>query len=174
MKNRIIFSSFIFCVLSLSSCGPNKTEQMANNAVYIATSNALKQSSFLTETAQPSQTPLPTLPPPTQDLRSNIDKCIQSGVGVRYAIIVAGGSVSGVSLTWENDTGGTNQGDYNVPFCKTYTGFVSGNFLYISAQITEPTSGAGSIECRIYVGNTIVANANAIGFPSIATCSGSK
>lgn len=167
MRNQITFSSIILCMLFLSSCGLSQTEKIATASVYVATSDALKESFFLTETAQPTQIPGPTHAP-----LSPLDQCALSGVGVRY--VISGNGVSSVSLTWENDTGGTNQGDYNVPFCKPYTGFVGGDFLYISAQIISPTSGAGSIECQIYVGSTIVAKANASGFPSIATCSGSK
>jgi parallel beta-helix repeat protein len=105
------------------------------------------------------------------DLQTLFEECVQSGVGVRYA--VSGNGVDAVSLTWENDSGGTEQGDYDVPFCKTYTDFQDGDFLYISAQIIEPTSYAGSITCRIYSGMSVIAEANAHGFPSIATCSGS-
>jgi hypothetical protein len=92
-------------------------------------------------------------------------------MGIRY--VISGTGVTAVSLTWKNDTGGTEQGDYEVPFCKIYTGFKSGDFLYISAQITEPTSGAGSITCSIYDGSDVVAKANASSFPSIATCNAS-
>lgn len=122
---------------------------------------------FLTQSVAPTSTPRPTNTP---DLRSPFEKCVQSGQGVRY--VITGNGVSGVSVTWENDTGGTEQGDYELPFCVTYLGFRRGDFLYISAQIIQPTSGAGSIQCRIYQGNTIIAEANARGFASIATCSG--
>lgn len=118
-------------------------------------------------TPVPTQTPRPTSTP---DLRSPFEKCVQSGQGVRY--VISGSGVEAVSLTWENDTGGTNQGDYKVPYCKTFTGFGHGDFLYISAQIVAPTSGAGSITCRIYDGTSIVAEASAHGFASIATCNG--
>src|SRR3990172_1142854 len=72
---------------------------------------------------------------------------ISSSKTIRYEI--TGQSVTAVSLTWENDTGGTEQGDYKVPFKKSYT-MGPGDFVYISAQIIMPTSGAGFIECRIY------------------------
>lgn len=88
---------------------------------------------------------------------------------VKYEII--GTNVTAVSLTWENDSGGTEQGDYKLPFRKNFT-FNNGDFVYISAQIVEPTSGAGNIECRIYVDNIKTYSAKASGFPSIATCSG--
>ena len=88
---------------------------------------------------------------------------------IRYEI--TGQNVSAVSLTWENETGGTEQGDYKIPFRKTYR-METGDFVYISAQIIGPTSGAGSIECHIYVDGEEVYHATASGFASIATCSG--
>ena len=109
---------------------------------------------------------------PTNKPKSNLEICVTSGIGVRY--VIEGVGVTGVSLTFENDTGGTDQGDYNMPFCKTFTNFDSNDFLYISAQIILPTSNAGSITCKIYDGSTVISEAHASGFPSIATCSGSK
>lgn len=88
---------------------------------------------------------------------------------VRYEVV--GDGVSAVSLTWENGTGGTDQGDYNLPFRMTYS-MERGDFVYISAQIIRPTSGAGSIECHIYVDGVERYSARASGFASIATCSG--
>ncbi len=107
----------------------------------------------------------------TPDTRSPFEKCVDSRSGVRY--VITGESVTGVSLTWQNDRGGTDQGNYKIPFCNPYSGFESGDFLYISAQIIQPTSGAGSIKCYIYDDNWVIAEANASGFAAIATCSGS-
>jgi hypothetical protein len=109
-------------------------------------------------------------PTPTSSVRSPFEKCVESGRGVRY--VVSGTLVNRVSLTWQNDTGGTNQGESTLPVCKAFTGFQRGDFLYISAQIAAPTSGAGSITCRIYDGASVISEAQAHGFPSIATCSG--
>ena len=138
------------------------------------------QSSIATLVARPTVPPPPTatlIPTrafvtPTPDRRSRFERCVQSNEGVRYVIV--GNGVTAVSLTWQNDTGGTDQGDYRVPFCKSYFRFRRGDFLYISAQIIRPTSYAGSIECRIYDGETIIARGHASGFAAIATCSGSK
>jgi hypothetical protein len=175
MKNQILIIVGAALIISLvPGCGPSEAEQAATATSQWNASETRKASYFQTKTAEPTSTPRPTVPPKptnTPDLRSPFEKCVQSGQGVRYVIFEEG--VSAVSLTWENDTGGTEQGDYKVPYCKTYTGFKRGDFLYISAQIIKPTSGAGSIKCRIYDGNTIVAEANASGFASIATCSGS-
>jgi hypothetical protein len=151
--------------LYLGLGGLTPMENNATATVYIETSNALKQFYFLTQTAAPTRTPMPTLKP---DTRSPFEKCVQSGFGIRY--VISGTGVSAVSLTFENDTGGTDQGDYQVPFCHPFFHFQSGDFLYISAQII---SGDGNIKCQILDGNTLIAEANASGFPSIATCSGS-
>jgi len=79
------------------------------------------------------------------------DTSVSSGP-VTYKITTESGVVYKVSLTFENDSGGTEQGDYSVPFTKSYYGFSSGDFLYISAQIIEPTENAGSISCKILDG----------------------
>jgi len=162
---KLNFLSIALIICLLAACGPTKTEKNTTATAYIATSNALKQSYFLTQTAEPTRTSMPTLRP---DTRSPFEKCVQSISGVRYAI--SGAGVSAVSLTFENDSGGSDQGDYQVPFCKIFNNFQSGDFLYISAQII---SGDGSIKCQILDGNILIAEANASGFPSIATCSGS-
>jgi hypothetical protein len=120
----------------------------------------------LSKTAEPTRTPYPTS---TSDTRSNFEKCNESGVGVRY--IIMGKNVSGVSITLENDSGGSDQGEFGVPYCRTLTQFGSNDFLYISAQIINPTSGAGSIICEIWDGRSRIAKAEASGFASIATCS---
>lgn len=85
---------------------------------------------------------------------------------------VVGRDVYAVSLTWEKDAGGGAQGDYKLPFRTTYT-MKTGDFAYISAQIIQPTEGAGSIESRIYINGVLTYQGEASGFPSIATASGS-
>lgn len=112
-----------------------------------------------------TKTPLPTIAPAAP---SYVDRCVGTGSGVAY--VIEGKGVSRVTLTMQNDNSGTNQGEYSVPFCKIFTGFRSGDFLYISAQIVK---GGGTIRCRIYDGSQIIASANASGFASIATCHGS-
>ena len=152
--------AILVTLIILTSCYPNEYAPVASDTpsdleIY-GTSQAIVQAA---NTANPVGS-------------SSSDPCAPPRQGVRY--VISGNGVTSVSLTWQNDTGGTNQGEYNLPFCKTYLGFSSGDFLYISVQISEPTSGAGSIICRIYDGNNVVAEANANGFSSIATCSGSK
>ncbi len=156
-------------ITGCGSSGSSGAAQYATATSMFIESETREASYFLTETALPPRTPEPRATP---DLRSQVDKCVQSGQGIRYVILEEG--VSAVSLTWKNDTGGTDQGDYKAPFCKIYSGFKRGSFLYISAQISRPTSGAGNIKCRIYDGHTIIAEANASGFAAIATCSGTS
>ena len=100
--------------------------------------------------------------------------CMHSDHGITYIVYVsrANSTVSTISATWQIDSGGTNQGDYPLPFCRNYSGFSSGDFVYVSAQIASPTDSAGTITCKIYQDNYLLAEADASGFASIATCSG--
>lgn len=118
-------------------------------------------SSSTSRTSYPTSTPLIMLPrnTPTPAVRT-----------VQYEI--TGSSVTAVSLTWQNDSGGTEQGDYQLPFKKGYR-MKPGDFTYISAQIIRPTTNAGTIECRIFIDGKETYYAKAQGFPSIASCSGS-
>ena len=90
---------------------------------------------------------------------------------VVYEINVTSGKVNAVSVTLNNATGDTEQGDFKVPFRQTFKMCDDWNFKYISAQIIQPTSGAGKIQCKITVDGVIVSTANASGFPNIAGCS---
>ena len=163
---------FVVSIVLLSACVPTSVEAQSERATTRPTPNAqtitaqtatrvANQTMWANERA--TQAAKPTL--------SQLDRCIQSGVAVRYVIMGIG--VSGVSITLENDSNGTDQGDYAVPFCDPYNNFYSGDFVYISAQIIEPSDTHGSITCRIYYGDEIIAQASANGFASIATCSDS-
>lgn len=79
-----------------------------------------------------------------------------------------GGTTDAASLTWENDTNGTDQGDYKVPFFKSFKGFRRGDFVYISAQNMRET---GNVTCKITYNGIIIAEAKASGKFAIATCS---
>lgn len=161
----------ILLIVLLAACVPTDKDYLSTVTVEEATAGAMRANAFQTQTAEPSSTPQKPVSTIKPDSRSPIEKCAQLGFGIRY--VISGTGVNAVSLTWKNDTNGTEQGDYEVPFCKIYTGFKSGDFLYLSAQIIEPTSGAGTITCSIYNGHDVVAMANASGFPSIASCDGS-
>lgn len=90
---------------------------------------------------------------------------------VVYEVNVTSGRVDAVSVTLNNATGDTEQGDYKVPFRQIFKMCDDWNFKYISAQIIRPTSGAGKIQCKITVDGVVVSTANASGFPNIAGCS---
>lgn len=155
--------TLIVVILFLSACIPAEVDEGAA----AETSEARRTRIALTQDAAPTRTPN-LAPAATPDKRTLFEKCAQSGIGVRYAI--SGENVSVVSITLENDAGGSDQGDYKVPFCRKYRDFQTGDFLYISAQIS---TGSGNIKCQIYDGSTLIAEGNASGFASIATCSGS-
>ena len=112
--------------------------------------------------------PRTILPEPTIT-RSPFEKCFETEKGIKY--IITGDAVDAVFLTLENENGETEQGVYNLPFCRLFSGFRSGAFLYLSAQINQPTSGAGSIKCSIYDSDSIIAEDEASGLAAIATCS---
>ncbi len=163
----------ICAILLVSGCStPASEDQPAVQTAIAATSTAEEIASVTrsaasaqTRTAMPSRTPRPTA---TRDTRSAFEKCVQAGRGIRY--VISGERVDTVFLAWVNDTGGTEMGTYKVPFCAPYSGFRTGDFLYISAQID---SGGGRIQCRIYDGVQVIAEGSASGFASITTCSGS-
>lgn len=115
-----------------------------------------------TDTPKPTTTPKPT---PTKDTRSKFQKCADADYGISY--VITGSNVTGVSITLQNDMGGTEQGDYRLPYCNHMVNFSHGDFLYISAQIL---GGSGSIECRIVQEGVVLSKAKASGFPNIATC----
>lgn len=165
----------IIAVLIISGCQATPTPldpvSIQNTAVAIGNTAVAMAWTGVAETqiALTPPTPRPTIPPPTPDRRSDFEKCSQSNDGVRYVVI--GSKYSSASLTWQNDTNGTEQMDRQLPICFPYSDFVSGDFLYISAQIT---SNGGTIECYILDGNRTISKSSASGFASIATCSGQK
>jgi hypothetical protein len=82
------------------------------------------------------------------------------------------GSARRCSATYENSTGGTNQSEVNIPFSYSWSGARIGDFLYMSCQIDTPGDG-GNIVVTIYKNGTLYKSAEAVGFPNIATASGS-
>lgn len=90
---------------------------------------------------------------------------IPSTFSVTYEIT---GSASAVSITLSNAQGGTEQGDYKVPFRKTYT-MERGAFAYISAQ---NQGEYGTATCKILLGSTAWKESTSTGAYSIADCSG--
>lgn len=96
----------------------------------------------------------------------SIEKYTPSEYRVRYN--VAGTARAG-SMVWENSQGGTEMGDYRLPWDKTFT-FEEGDFVYISAQNQGET---GSIICQIWVNGVKWKESTSTGAYSICTCSGS-
>lgn len=176
-SNKMKKFIYILLMILLVSCSTktpiNKPVEIEKTPDLAGTANAI--SYWATKTAQPTNTIFPTRIP-TKDTRTAsekaVDRCLNSGTGVRY--VIEASWVSEVSITLTNDTNGTEQGDYVVPYCRTFSNFSSGDFLYLSAQIILPTTGAGSITCKIYDGSKVISQGTASGFPSIATCSTNK
>lgn len=115
---------------------------------------------------------VPTLSPvqPTLAFEERIERCIDSGRGVRY--IITGEKVFGVILTWQNDSGGIHTGEYRVPFCWEFEAFGVGSPLFISAEIIPNEGESGRVECLIYNGTELVAQDTATGFEGSVTCGG--
>ena len=78
------------------------------------------------------------------------------------------GTASGASLTWYNEQGGTEQGDYQIPFRKVLT-FRPGQFATLSAQ---NLGESGSVTCRISVNGKTWKESTSEGAYKIASCSG--
>lgn len=87
-----------------------------------------------------------------------------------YVIYEVTGFASSVSLTYENESGNTEQRtSARLPYRKTM--YVEpGAFLYLSAQ---NNTGSGTLECKIIVNGQVVETATSSGEFAIATCSGS-
>jgi len=79
------------------------------------------------------------------------------------------------SYTMRTDDGGTVQADGDLPLVKksgglvVFTGFKSGDFVYLSVQNSE---GFGSVSCRIIVDGVEISNNTSYGGYKIATCQG--
>lgn len=82
------------------------------------------------------------------------------------------GSAARVDITYQNSSGGTSQvSNATLPWTYSLSGLKTGDFLYVSAQITS-TSG-GSLVATINRNGKYFQSATANGFASIATASGS-
>lgn len=79
------------------------------------------------------------------------------------------GSAGSVSITLSNAQGGTEQGDYSLPFRVTIS-MHKGDFVYISAQNNGET---GSVTCKIWVNGVVWKESTSAGAYVIADCSGS-
>lgn len=82
------------------------------------------------------------------------------------------GSARRCDATYENSTGGTNQQEVTIPFSYSWNGARTGDFLYMSCQISSG-GDSGNITVSIFKNGSLFKSAQAIGFPNIATASGS-
>lgn len=85
---------------------------------------------------------------------------------VKYLVL---GSTNHASLTYENETGNTEQRTVKVPWEMSFTAS-RGQFLYVSAQNENK---GGTIKCQIIVNGQITEQAESRGAYVIAGCSGS-
>lgn len=93
---------------------------------------------------------------------------VNTGYTVRYEVT---GTARYVSITLENDSGGTEQLDKtSVPWSRTYYGFRRGDFVYLSAQ---NQGDSGSVVATIYVNGSQWKQSESTGAYVIATASGS-
>lgn len=168
-------ANYIILVISLSlaGCGPSQQTLDATATAVEAGRLLAVQHYQETQSADATHwaeaTPRPTATPDTRpESEKRFDRCVHTS---EIIYVIKGNNVSAVSVTLENDTNGTEQGDYKLPFCIPYSNFKSGDFLYISAQIIQ---GNGNIECVIYDGDKVIAQSRASGRASIATCSGKR
>jgi hypothetical protein len=90
---------------------------------------------------------------------------VKSSYTITYRIT---GNAMQASLTYENETGDTEQKTVNVPWDKTFTA-APGTFVYIAAQNERDF---GTIKCEILIDNVVVKQATSNGAYAIATCSG--
>jgi hypothetical protein len=84
-----------------------------------------------------------------------------------YTVVYELTGISSASLTLENDTNGTEQSDFRLPYKKTWYKFVYGDFVYISAQALI----GGNLTCTISVNGKVIATATSNGKYQIASCS---
>lgn len=89
------------------------------------------------------------------------------------------GTATAVDITMRTPGGGTSQQQgITLPLTRKSDAtegltfqFHSGEFVYLSAQISEESGG--DVVCVILEGSTIISTSTASGFPSIVTCEGS-
>lgn len=101
--------------------------------------------------------------------------CVTSSCGVtapsgdvEYSVT---GTATRVDLTYENSTGGVSQiANAVVPWTYRWSTAKSGDFLYVSAQIVNPSGG--SITATVRKDGRVVQTSTSTGFASIASASG--
>lgn len=98
--------------------------------------------------------------------------------GASHAVVYQadGAGTSAGNYTLQSEDGGTRQGEAALPLKNqagdvglTFTGFKSGDFVYLSVQ---NANGSGSVTCRIMVDGVVIADNTSDGGYVIATCKG--
>lgn len=82
------------------------------------------------------------------------------------------GTAKHCAATYANQSGGTSQQGVNIPFSLGWTSPRDGQFLYMSCQIDQ-SSDRGTLTVSIYKNGTLFQSGVAVGWPNIATASGS-
>lgn len=104
-----------------------------------------------------------------RELQRRCPKAADAAFSEPEVVYRLSGTASTASVTLQNGSGGTEQGDVKIPF-EHKVRAPSGEFLYLSAQIDEY---GGSLTCEIYVDGRLVQTATSTGEHRIATCDAS-
>lgn len=86
-----------------------------------------------------------------------------------YASYRISGTAGLADITYENETGGTEQRTVGIPWTSASWKVQDGDFLYISAQNQGET---GSVICEILIDGVSIKKSTSSGAYVIATCSG--
>lgn len=83
---------------------------------------------------------------------------------VRYEVI---GSSNSANILWFNAQGGIEQGDYTLPFRKSFS-FSNGEY----ASLTATSYNSGSVTCQIWVNDKLWRESTSSGAYSVVNCNG--
>lgn len=83
---------------------------------------------------------------------------------VRYEVI---GSSSSANILWFNAQGGIEQGDYYLPFKKSFS-FSNGTY----ASLTATSYDSGTLTCQIWVNDKLWRESKSSGLYSVVNCNG--
>lgn len=97
---------------------------------------------------------------------SSCDK-LDNKTRIEYRV---GGTATRASLTYQNESGGTEQRDVTLPWSTQFTAHLD-DFLYVSAQSLDDDSRR--ITCEIRSDGDLIEDAESEGRFVIASCSGS-
>jgi hypothetical protein len=83
---------------------------------------------------------------------------------VRYEVI---GSSNSANILWFNAQGGIEQGDYNLPFRKSFS-FSNGEYVSLVATSYD----SGTVTCQIWVNDKLWRESTSSGAYSVVSCNG--